>query len=259
MDFYGNDGQRLAYDELGTGRPLILIHGHQERGSCWVDCGLAGRLAERGHRVIMPDLRAHGESAKPHDAACYPRDAYADDGLALVAHLGLTDYDLGGHSLGGRTAARMLIRGTTPRRAVISGQGLDGLLHGADPDRTAWYREFFPAIGTGVFEAGSDEQETEDWMLGLGNDPQALLLALNSMMSCTAEELSAVTVPVLVLTGAEERANETAQALADTFAPRTAVILPRQPCATCRRLVPCRSSHLAGPAAGGRTGDRAST
>lgn len=61
MDFCGSDGVRLAYQEIGEGKPLILIHGHQDRGAHWVDSGLAGRLAERGYRVIMPDLAAGRE------------------------------------------------------------------------------------------------------------------------------------------------------------------------------------------------------
>lgn len=215
MYFHGKDGVRLAYQEIGRGRPLILIHGHQDRGSHWVDSGLAGRLAGRGHRVIMPDLRAHGDSAKPYAAAAYPPDVLTDDGLALVDHLGLTDYDLAGHSLGGRTTARMLIRGATPTRAVISGQGLESMLHAAE--RTGWYREFFAACGTGAFEPGSDEQETEDWLLANGGDPRALLLALDSWVNTTPEELASVTVPVLVLTGAEDWHSKTASALADAL------------------------------------------
>jgi pimeloyl-ACP methyl ester carboxylesterase len=196
MDLYGRDGVRLAYQEIGGGRPLILIHGHQDR-------------------VIMPDLRAHGDSAKPYDAAAYPSDVLTDDGLALIDHLGLSDYDLAGHSLGGRTVARMLVRGATPRRAVISGQGLEALLHAAD--RTGWYREFFAACGTGAFKPGSDEQETEDWLRTTGGDPKALLLALDSWVNTTPDELASVRVPVLVLTGAEDLHTQTAKALADAF------------------------------------------
>jgi pimeloyl-ACP methyl ester carboxylesterase len=120
-----------------------------------------------------------------------------------------------GHSLGGRTAARMLIRGATPRRAVISGQGLEAMLPAAE--RTGWYRDFFPACGGGAFEPGSDEQETEDWLVGNGGDPRALLLALDSWVNTTPEELASVTVPVLVLTGAEDWQNQSAKALADAL------------------------------------------
>ena len=48
--------------------------------------------------------------------------------MALVDHLGLTDYDLAGYSLGGRTALRMLVNGATPKRVVLSGMGRDGRL-----------------------------------------------------------------------------------------------------------------------------------
>ena len=61
-------------------------------------------LAGQGYRVILPDLRGHGDSARPHDPAAYPPDALADDGLALIEQLGLTDYDLGGYSLGAAAA-----------------------------------------------------------------------------------------------------------------------------------------------------------
>jgi len=163
-------------------------------------------------RVIMPDLRAHGDSARPHDAAAYPPDVLTDDGLALIKHLGLADYDLAGHSLGGRTVLRMLARGARPRRAVVSGYGLEALLHAAE--RTGWYREFFSACGTGAFEPGSDEQETEDWLRSNDGDPQALLLALGSWVNTTTAELASVTVPVLILTGAQDWHNQTAGALA---------------------------------------------
>ena len=111
--FRGRDGARLAYRELGEGRPLILIHGYLSSAMVMID-GIAGKIAGRGYRVILPDLRGHGDSARPHDPAAYPPDALADDGVALIGHLGLTDYDLGGYSLGGRTVIRILARGGTP-------------------------------------------------------------------------------------------------------------------------------------------------
>ncbi|MBU6493132.1 MAG: alpha/beta fold hydrolase, partial [Burkholderiales bacterium] len=109
--FRGRDGAVLAYREMGEGRPVVLIHGYFSTALVnWVRYGHAAKIAARGFRVIMPDLRAHGDSAKPHDAAAYPPDVLADDGFALLEHLGLTDYDLGGYSLGGRTTMRMLVR-----------------------------------------------------------------------------------------------------------------------------------------------------
>ena len=128
--FQGRDGLELAYQEVGAGRTLILLHGFTGTAKAsWVDSGLAERLAGLGYHVVLPDMRAHGDSAKPHDAASYPPDVLADDGLALIEQLGVTDYDLAGYSLGGRTVARMLARGASPRRAIVAGQGLEAILH----------------------------------------------------------------------------------------------------------------------------------
>src|SRR5262249_50752572 len=98
--FQARDGRRLAYRGLGQGRPLVLIHGFFSTASVnWLRYGHAAKIAARGYRVVMPDLRGHGDSAKPHDASAYPRDVLADDGFALIEHLKLTEYDLGGYSL----------------------------------------------------------------------------------------------------------------------------------------------------------------
>jgi pimeloyl-ACP methyl ester carboxylesterase len=124
------DGIRLAVHEVGEGRALLLLHGYfSDAATNWIKYGHAALLAQAGFRVIMPDLRAHGQSDKPHEAAAYPKDVLADDALALVAALGLTDYDLGGYSLGARTVARMLVKGAKPGRVIISGMGLDGLIN----------------------------------------------------------------------------------------------------------------------------------
>src|SRR3979409_1050141 len=125
--FQGRDGTRLAYREMGEGRPVVLIHGFFSTATVnWVRYGHAAAIAARGDRVVMPDLRAHGDSAKPHDAAAYPPDVLADDGFALLEHLELTDYDLGGYSLGGRTTIRMLARGAKTDRAIVAGTGYGG-------------------------------------------------------------------------------------------------------------------------------------
>src|ERR1700748_453910 len=82
--FSGRDGVRLAYREMGEGRTLVLIHGFFSTASVnWVRYGHAAKIAALGYRVVMPDLRAHGDSAKPHDAAAYPPGVLADAGVAL--------------------------------------------------------------------------------------------------------------------------------------------------------------------------------
>ena len=161
----------------GKARPLILIHGYLSSAMVMID-GIAGKIAGRGYRVILPDLRGHGDSARPHDPAAYPPDALADDGVALIGHLGLTDYDLGGYSLGGRTVIRILARGGTPGRAIVGGQGLEAVAHTVG--RGGRWRHVLTHFGT--FEPGSQEQAIEDWVTASGGDPVALALVLNTFV-----------------------------------------------------------------------------
>ena len=209
--FRGHDGVRLAYRELGEGRPLILIHGYLSTAMAMA--GIAGKIAGRGYRIILPDLRGHGESARPHDPAAYPPDALADDGLALVEHLGLSHYDLAGYSLGGRTVIRMLARGATPGRAIAGGQGLEAITHTAG--RGGQYRHVLTHFGT--FEPGSPEQAMEERVRASGGDPVALALVLDTFASTPLGALHRIRVPTLILAGAGDGHNATAGALADAL------------------------------------------
>ncbi len=89
------DGVELAVHEMGpknmgAGRPVMLLHGlFSNAHTNWIKYGHAGKLAAAGFRVIMPDLRAHGESDAPHDAAAYPMDVLVQDIRHLIAHYGL--------------------------------------------------------------------------------------------------------------------------------------------------------------------------
>jgi pimeloyl-ACP methyl ester carboxylesterase len=209
--FHGRDGVDLAYREIGAGRPLVLIHGYFSTATVnWIRYGHAARIAAAGYRVIMPDLRGHGDSAKPHDAAAYPPDVLADDGFALIAQLGLTDYDLGGYSLGARTTMRMLARGAAPRRAIVAGMGLEGILHTAG--RGAHFRRIL--TNPGSFERGSVEWRAEAFLKTVGGDPEALLNILATFVDTPREALARIEIPTLVLIGSEDTDNGSGEALA---------------------------------------------
>ena len=212
--FESQDGQRLAYRETGEGRPLVLIHGYFSNAwTNWIRYGHAALLAEAGFRVIMPDLRAHGDSAKPHDPAAYPPDILADDAFALLRQLGLDDYDLGGYSLGGRTTLRMLARGAQPRKAVLAGMGFQGIVDTAG--RGSHFRHVLTNLGS--FARGTPEWLTEAFLKTTGGDPAALLLILNSFVDTPASELSKIMVETLVVNGAEDHDNGSGAALAQAL------------------------------------------
>jgi pimeloyl-ACP methyl ester carboxylesterase len=115
-----SDGIELAYHELGVGRPVVLLHGlFSDANVNWIKFGHAGRIAREGFRVIMPDLRGHGLSGKPHEPEHYPVGILARDLRELASHLALTDFDLGGFSLGSRTTVEGVGEGLRPRKAIL--------------------------------------------------------------------------------------------------------------------------------------------
>ncbi len=212
--FTASDGTELAWYEVGEGRPLLLLHGlFSDADTNWIKFGHAAELAARGRRVLMPDLRAHGRSAKPHDEASYPPDILAWDATELVAQLGLTDYDLGGYSLGGRTAVRMVVLGATPAKLIVSGMGLQGLLETGG--RAAHFRKILTGLGT--FERGSPEWMAEAFLRTTKGDPDALLPLLGSFVDTGIAEISAIAQPTLVLSGAEDRDNGSSEELAEAL------------------------------------------
>jgi pimeloyl-ACP methyl ester carboxylesterase len=211
QSFAGRDGLELAYLDLGEGRPVVLLHGFLASGRQWLDHGPALALLREGYRVILPDLRGHGDSSRPHDPAAYPPDVLTDDGFALIEHLGLNDFDLGGYSLGAKIVLQMLARGGDPGRAVVAGQGLAAVTNTAPRGR---YRRVLTALLNGdAIEPSSPDAETASWITRLGGDPQALLRVLDSLVPTTHAEIRQISTPTLVVVGDEDRTHVSADAL----------------------------------------------
>ena len=207
----GFDGAELAVAEIGTGRPIILLHGLFSSGEMnWRRYGAAAEIASAGYRVIMPDFRAHGLSAAPHDAAAYPADVLALDIEALIAQLGLTDFDIGGYSMGARTLVRLLARGLKPAKAIISGMGLEGLTGGTAR------ADFFKRVVARPdgWPAGSPEAFAAAFMKQNKVDGIAVGHLLNSFVSTPVAVLRGIETRTLVLCGREDRDNGSAPALA---------------------------------------------
>ena len=214
LEIEGFDGLPIAVHVMGEGRDVVLIHGYFSNAHTnWIRYGHAAKLAEQGFRVIMPDLRGHGESGKPHDVAAYPPDALMRDGFALVERMGLTDYDLGGYSLGARTAVRMVVNGAAPRRLIVAGMGLAGLVdtHG----KGGYYRNVLTNLGT--FERGTSEWMTEAFLKTTKGDPVALLHILETFVDTAREEVAAIAQPAAVICGSEDQDNGIARDLADAL------------------------------------------
>lgn len=209
--FKSFDGVEIAWRTLGEGRPTLMLHGFLANAEFnWFAPGIAAAVAATGRQVIAPDLRGHGHSAAPVAPAAWPADVLAADQEALIAHLGLTDYDLVGYSLGARTAVRMLTRGARPAKLVLGGMGDSGLM--AAGARAAMFED---SIRHG--EAAKDPRagrRVQAMMAASGLVPEAMLGVLTSFVATSEAQLRALDLPTLVIAGIADDDNGSAEGLA---------------------------------------------
>lgn len=217
------DGIDLVWHEVGQGAPLVLLHGLFSSAEMnWIKFGHAERIAAAGFRVIMPDLRAHGLSGKPHQPDAYPANILVHDLVGLVEHLDLGAFDLGGFSLGARTVIEAVIGGLKPRRAILSGTGLDVL--------TNWQKRsgfFLDAIA--LFDSvsrGDPHWLAIQFMKTMKVDRVAAAHLLRTMVDREDAELlkSSFSMPSLVVCGEEDEDNGSAPALAELIGAQYAEI-----------------------------------
>ncbi len=209
--FASFDGVEIAFRRIGAGRPTLLLHGFLASADLnFVQPGIAAAIVAAGRQVIAPDLRGHGASGAPTDPAAYPLDALAMDQEALLRHLGLTDYDLVGYSLGARTAMRMLARGARPAKAALGGMGDSGIM--AVAARRAYFADSIingenakvPLAGKFIRAAMAER----------GLNPQAMLNVLEQQVDTPREVLATLDVPMLIVSGRDDADNGSAEALA---------------------------------------------
>jgi pimeloyl-ACP methyl ester carboxylesterase len=161
----------------------------------------------------MPDLRAHGQSGKPHGEQYYPKGILARDLRELVGYLQLTDFDLGGFSLGSRTTVEAVGEGIRPRKAILGGAGLEGLRN--------WKRRkdfFIEAIkGFDTIERGDPHWLSIQFMKSQKVDRVAAAQLLESFEDAFMSWLEKFTMPTLVVCGDQDDDNGSAEELANVL------------------------------------------
>lgn len=217
-------GLRLAYEVVGDGPPVVLVHGFaSSRGMNWRTPGWYGALTAAGRQVVAVDMRGHGESSKPHSLHDYDEGELAGDIVRLLDHLGHGQADVMGYSMGGFITMRLLHDShARVRRAVIAGVGENYYGRGVlETDAiAAAMRSDDPSSITApvprLFRIFAEQGK---------NDLEALACCMTRpRRSFSAEEMRHVDTPALIVLGDRDNITGPAGALADAL-PRSEVVL----------------------------------
>ena len=103
------DGVTLSYSDVGSGPPLLCLHGGMGVDGQTLHVPGVLNLSNHGIRLIIPDQRGHGRSSRSSEAE-YTHAIWAGDMHSLARHLGLSQFALLGHSYGGFIALEYAVR-----------------------------------------------------------------------------------------------------------------------------------------------------
>jgi non-heme chloroperoxidase len=214
----------LYYEDHGSGRPVVLIHGYPLSGRGW-DKQIPV-LLENGHRVITYDRRGFGQSSQP--ATGYDYDTFAGDLHTLLETLDLGGVTLVGHSMGtgevtrylgqfgsARVARGVLVSPIPPflLQAPDNPEGLpaslfDGFMQAARQDAPAWMKGFLDNFynidklrGTLV----SDQAYQASWNLAASASATAAVACIPTWETDFRADLPKIDVPILVIQGDDDQ------------------------------------------------------
>jgi pimeloyl-ACP methyl ester carboxylesterase len=150
-------------------------------------------LVADGRRVISYDARGHGRSDKPHDVKAYGGNAMVKDATALLDHLELGDVDVAGYSMGALVTLRLIGAEPRVRSGVLGGiGGQAGPKESARADASGAGHRLSAGVDVDAFRSVADTK---------GADLRALAAVQRAQLIMAPVDLTAVTVPVLVLVG----------------------------------------------------------
>ena len=214
--YFDAAGVRLRYTDQGGGDPVVLVHGFANTAEIWSTNGIVQDLS-RDHRVITFDMRGHGKSDKPHDAAKYGREMGLDI-VRLLDHLGIRRAHIVGYSMGGHITSQLLT--SHPERFItatlVAGSGRfnwnAALAREAEQDAAEMERECIsPSLMTRLAPAGAappsaDSLKAFSASCMATQDHLALAAVTRSRVDhvMTPAAAAAVTVPTLAIVGTDD-------------------------------------------------------
>jgi len=214
----------LYYEDHGSGKPVVLIHGYPLSGASWEKQTTV--LLAAGYRVITYDRRGFGKSSQPTTG--YNYDTFAEDLHKLVTQLELRDFALAGFSMGGGEVARYIgkygSKGVskavfissvppfllkTPDNAEgVDGSVFEGIQKAIAADRYGFFTEFFKNFYNTDLLLGkrvSEQVVQASWNIAAGASATASLACVPTWHEDFRKDLTRVDVPTLVIHGDADR------------------------------------------------------
>jgi len=214
----------LYYEDHGTGKPVVLVHGWPLSGRSWEKQVPA--LLAAGHRVITYDRRGFGDSSEPTSG--YDYDTFTQDLHKLVTKLDLREFALVGFSMGGGEVARYL--GTYGTKGVskavfissippfllktsdnpdgVDGAVFEGIKKAIVADRPAFLSQFLSNFYNVDILGGklvSDQAIQLSWNIAAGASPKGTLDCVSAWLTDFRNDLKRIDIPTLVIHGDADR------------------------------------------------------
>lgn len=232
MPYLDRNGVNVYYEAHGSGPTLLLSHGYSATSHMWR--GQIEALSDLC-QVVTWDVRGHGRSDSPDDPTAYSEALTIDDMVAILDAVGAERAAVGGLSLGGYLS--LAFHAEHPERVASLLLFDTGPGYRDDDARTSWNEmargraRFFRRRGLESIAAEADAHGDQH------RSAEGLALAAEGILqqhdARVMDNLTHITVPALVLVGAEDTA----------FLPATDYMASRIPGA--RKIVVEGAGHVA--------------
>jgi pimeloyl-ACP methyl ester carboxylesterase len=212
MGIARGSGLRIYYELVGTGLPLVLLHGSMGSTESWRMAGYTEGLADR-YQLILVDLRGHGRSERPTAARSYLTPALASDVIAVLDDLEIESAALVGWSRGGEAAlAAAAFHPSRVDAMVIVGTRADLVgFEDVPPPSAKAARSMASRLnrtGTSFLEAELIEHGRPEWAKAVARaDPKAMasLWRAQALVKPTDRKLHDLAQPILAIWGEQEQ------------------------------------------------------
>ncbi|MCX5998936.1 MAG: alpha/beta hydrolase [Chloroflexi bacterium] len=214
----------VYYEDHGTGKPVVLIHGWPLSGASWEK--QVPVLLDAGYRVISYDRRGFGNSSKPTFG--YDYDTFAEDLNKLMMKLDLHDAMLVGFSMGGGEVARYLgkygskrvervvflssvppfLLKTPDNDSGVDKSVFDGIMKAVAADRLAFLSKFLSDFYNVDVLGGkrvSNEVVQSSWNVAAGASPKGTFDCVQAWLTDFRKDLTRIDVPTLIIQGDADR------------------------------------------------------